>query len=83
MTAQHSSPLNMLRRLLDCLTPPHGRIRTGGCLAEETQPRIGISAVDWKGVTRLIFSIVRTALIGLRRDRGALALSFILPIVFL
>jgi len=30
----------------------------------------------------LISSIVRTALIGLRRDRGALALSFVLPIVF-
>jgi ABC-2 type transport system permease protein len=30
----------------------------------------------------LIFPIVRTALIALRRDRGALALSFILPIVF-
>jgi len=30
----------------------------------------------------LIFPIVRTALIGLRRDRGALALSFILPIAF-
>jgi ABC-2 type transport system permease protein len=30
----------------------------------------------------LIFAIVRTALIGLRRDRGALALSFILPIGF-
>ena len=30
----------------------------------------------------MIFAIVRTALIGLRRDRGALALSFILPIAF-
>jgi ABC-2 type transport system permease protein len=30
----------------------------------------------------LIFPIVRTALIALRRDRGALALSFILPIAF-
>jgi ABC-2 type transport system permease protein len=30
----------------------------------------------------LIASIVRTALIGLRRDRAALALSFILPIAF-
>jgi len=30
----------------------------------------------------LIFSIVRTAMVSLRRDRGALALSFILPIVF-
>ena len=30
----------------------------------------------------MISSIVRTALIGLRRDRGALALSFVLPIVF-
>jgi len=30
----------------------------------------------------LIFSIMRAALIGLRRDRGALALSFILPIGF-
>jgi ABC-2 type transport system permease protein len=30
----------------------------------------------------LIFPIVRTALIGLRRDRAALALSFILPISF-
>jgi ABC-2 type transport system permease protein len=30
----------------------------------------------------LIFPIVRTALIGLRRDRGALAMSFILPIAF-
>lgn len=30
----------------------------------------------------MIFSIVRTALISLRRDRGALALSFVLPIVF-
>ncbi len=30
----------------------------------------------------MIFPIVRTALIGLRRDRGALALSFILPIAF-
>jgi ABC-2 type transport system permease protein len=30
----------------------------------------------------LIFAIMRTALIGLRRDRGALALSFILPIGF-
>ena len=30
----------------------------------------------------MIFSIVRTSLIALRRDRGALALSFILPVVF-
>lgn len=30
----------------------------------------------------MIFSIVRTGLIALRRDRGALALSFILPVVF-
>lgn len=30
----------------------------------------------------MIFSIVRTALVSLRRDRGALALSFILPVVF-
>jgi ABC-2 type transport system permease protein len=30
----------------------------------------------------LILPIVRTALVSLRRDRGALALSFILPIVF-
>jgi ABC-2 type transport system permease protein len=30
----------------------------------------------------LIFPIVRTAMISLRRDRGALALSFILPIAF-
>ncbi len=30
----------------------------------------------------MIFAIVRTALTGLRRDRGALALSFILPIGF-
>ncbi len=30
----------------------------------------------------MIFPIVRTALISLRRDRGALALSFILPIAF-
>ena len=30
----------------------------------------------------MIFSIIRTALTGLLRDRGALALSFILPIAF-
>jgi len=30
----------------------------------------------------LIFAIVRTAMVSLRRDRGALALSFILPVVF-
>lgn len=30
----------------------------------------------------MIFAIVRTALVSLRRDRGALALSFILPVVF-
>jgi len=30
----------------------------------------------------LIFAIVHTALTGLRRDRGALALSFILPVAF-
>jgi ABC-2 type transport system permease protein len=30
----------------------------------------------------LISAIVRTALVSLRRDRGALALSFILPVVF-
>ncbi|MFZ1917844.1 MAG: ABC transporter permease [Terriglobales bacterium] len=30
----------------------------------------------------MISSIVRTALVSLRRDRGALALSFILPVVF-
>lgn len=30
----------------------------------------------------MIFAIVRTALMSLRRDRGALALSFILPVVF-
>jgi ABC-2 type transport system permease protein len=30
----------------------------------------------------LIFAIVRTAVMGLRRDRGALSLSFILPVVF-
>jgi len=31
---------------------------------------------------RAIFAIVRTALVSLRRDRGALSLSFILPVVF-
>jgi ABC-2 type transport system permease protein len=30
----------------------------------------------------MIFAIVRTAIVSLRRDRGALALSFILPITF-
>ncbi len=30
----------------------------------------------------MIFPIVRTAVVSLRRDRGALALSFILPVVF-
>ena len=30
----------------------------------------------------MIFAIVRTALTALRRDRGALALSFILPVAF-
>ncbi len=30
----------------------------------------------------MIFAIVRTALVSLRRDKGALALSFILPVVF-
>jgi len=30
----------------------------------------------------LIAAIVRTAMVSLRRDRGALALSFILPVVF-
>ena len=30
----------------------------------------------------MISAIVRTALVSLRRDRGALALSFILPVVF-
>ena len=29
----------------------------------------------------MIFAIVRTAIVSLRRDRGALALSFILPLV--
>ena len=38
--------------------------------------------MDREGFTRLILAIVRTALIALRRDRGALALSFILPIAF-
>ena len=35
-----------------------------------------------KGDARLIFAIVHTAMLSLRRDRGALALSFILPVVF-
>ena len=30
----------------------------------------------------MIFSIIRTALVSLRRDRAALALSFILPVAF-
>ena len=30
----------------------------------------------------MISAIVRTAIVSLRRDRGALALSFILPVVF-
>ena len=30
----------------------------------------------------MILAIIRTALVSLRRDRGALALSFILPVVF-
>jgi hypothetical protein len=30
----------------------------------------------------LISPIVRTAIVSLRRDRGALALSFLLPVVF-
>ena len=30
----------------------------------------------------MIAAIVRTAMVSLRRDRGALALSFILPVVF-
>ena len=29
-----------------------------------------------------MFAIIRTALVSLRRDKGALALSFVLPVVF-
>ncbi len=38
--------------------------------------------IDRKGVARLIVPIIRTAMVSLRRDRAALALSFILPIAF-
>jgi ABC-type multidrug transport system ATPase subunit len=44
----------------------------------ETKPRIGISAPDRKGAARLILSIVRTSLVALQRDRGALGSSVLL-----
>src|SRR2546430_17138586 len=48
----------------------------------QAKSRISFSALNRKGVARLIAAIVRTAMVSLRRDRGALALSFILPVVF-
>ena len=59
-----------------------GRAGAGGRVAAAAEPGVGLPAPDGKGVTRLIFNIVRTALIALRRDRASLALSFILPIAF-
>src|SRR5439155_9847250 len=37
---------------------------------------------DRKGVARMISAVIRTGWLNLRRDRGALILSFIVPIVF-
>src|SRR5208282_43424 len=59
-----------------------GRAGAGGLIAAETEPGVGFSAPDGKGVTRLIWNVARTALIALRRDRGAMVLSFVLPLAF-
>ena len=59
-----------------------GAIGAGGCVAAAAKPGKRVSAPDRKGVTRLILHIARTALIALKRDRGALVLSFVLPLAF-
>src|SRR5215467_8769188 len=58
------------------------RVRADRRFAPPAEPRIRFPTFDGKGVARLIPAIVRTASVSLRRDRGALALSFILPVVF-
>src|SRR5215467_9095664 len=58
------------------------RVRADRRFAPPAQPRICFPPFDGKGAARLIPAIVRTAIVSLRRDRGALALSFILPVVF-
>ena len=59
-----------------------GGVGAGGCVAAQAESGVGVSAPDGKGATRLILNVARTALIALRRDRGALVLSFVLPVVF-
>jgi ABC-type uncharacterized transport system ATPase subunit len=58
------------------------RLNMAAGLIHPAESGIRLPAFDGKGVARLISAIVRTAVVSLRRDRGALALSFILPVVF-
>ena len=69
-TIEHASEI---AGLLDAAAARRARARR--CIVAEAQSGIGIPAVDGKGAARLILSIVRTGLIALRRDRGALALE--------
>ena len=56
--------------------------RTRRRLPAPSQSRIRLSSPHRKGTARMILPIVRTAIVSLRRDRAALALSFLLPIAF-
>ena len=58
------------------------RPRADRRIAAPAQSGVRFPAPYRKGVTRLIIPIVRTAMVSLRRDRAALAMSFILPIAF-
>src|SRR5206468_9664453 len=61
----------------------HGRRKTrSGDDRESPHPGERLSASHRKGVARMIGSIVRTGWMNLRRDRAAMILSFIVPIVF-
>ena len=68
------------RRAAGCGMPRRpGGDRRG---AAPPQSRICVSATHRKGSTPMIAAIVRNGFRALRRDRGALILSFVLPIAF-
>ena len=76
-TASRSSPSSApieIAALLETL--PTRRPRTRRRLAAPPQSRIRLPSPHRKGAARMILPIVRTAIVSLRRDRAALALSF-------
>ncbi len=82
-TARRSSRSSIPPKSRACWrTPPRPGSNWLDVSLRQAEPRIGVPAIDGKGVARLMLAIIRTAMVSLRRDRAALALSFILPVVF-